>query len=249
MKQLTYLWVVMLSLFWVANFAFAGKVRTLYTNDRLMQPVFLTMGRSTILRFDDKPKTAVIGNQNYFSLEYIGNDITIQPQGVTSTNLFVYTENETYGLILQVGSPAVYDDLVNVRWKPGYISVDSSKKKPANLVDSVTLHVATEIKGQLRFEVLRAIHSVAQGVSILEIRATNLSKERLKLSEIDAQVVDLGQTQPYQKMVMSKEQLGPGESDQGRIIVRLEKLEGAQIVVSFHGKQQKLTLPRKFPRS
>jgi hypothetical protein len=248
-KESTYFWVVMVGFFGFANFAFAGKVRTLYTNDRVMQPVYLTMGRSTILRFDNKPKTAVIGNQNYFSLEYIGNDITIQPQGVTSTNIFVYTENETYGLILQVGSPAVYDDLVNVRWKPGYINIESGTKKPAHLVNSVSLHERAEIKGELRFELVKAIHSVAQGVSILEMSITNLSREKLKLSEIETLVTDSNQGHPYQKMVMVKDVLGPNESDQGRIILRLERLEGTQIVVTYHGKQQKLTLQRKFPRS
>src|SRR5688572_1194457 len=97
-------WLLIFAVGWVSSGqAMAGQVRTLYTNDRMMRTVYLAMGRSTILRFDEKPKTAVIGNQNYFNVEYIGNDLTIQPQGIVATNLFVYTESQTYGLILKVG--------------------------------------------------------------------------------------------------------------------------------------------------
>ncbi len=96
----------------------AGSIRTLEMNDEKMKSIYLKMGQSTILRFHERPKKVVIGNQNYFQIEFIGNDVTIQPQGPMSTNLFVYGKYHTYGFILRVlSSGSKYDDLVKVRWR------------------------------------------------------------------------------------------------------------------------------------
>lgn len=97
-----------------------AKVRDLYVSANEMGQINLKMGQSTILRFTEKPKKVVIGNQNYFNVEFIDNDVTIQPLGTAKTNLFVYGEYNTYGLILNVDNNSNYDDLVLVKrgWRP-----------------------------------------------------------------------------------------------------------------------------------
>lgn len=225
--------------------AHAGRVRTIYASDRTMQPVFLTMGRSTVLRFDEKPKSAVIGNQNYFSLEYIGNDITIQPQGVAGTNLFVYTEFQTYGLILQVGGQAQYDDLVQVRFRPGYVNVSDRTPKKRYLVSDMTIGKRLEINGVLRLNLPRAIQSIAQGVWIFEAVLENLSKENLAASDMQISAAAHDRSQPFTKAVCEKDALASGEKTQCRVIVRTERIDGAEIIVRHQGKEQKLILPRR----
>ena len=100
--------------------AIANGIRTVQVNDKKMQLIYLKMGRATVLRFTSKPKKVVIGNQNYFSVEFIDNDLTIQPLGKVETNLFVYTPYRTYGFILRVCSSCRSDDLVFVKWKSNY---------------------------------------------------------------------------------------------------------------------------------
>lgn len=234
-------------IFYLGYKAYAGHVRTLYTNDRIMPIVTLSMGRSTILRFDEKPKTAVIGNQNYFALEYLGNDLTIQPQGITTTNLFVYTENQTYGLILKVlgrGTDA-YDDLVNVRWKPGYVSVQGKTKKQIKLVNESALNLRLELKGVLKLGLNRVVHSVAHDVSILEFTLENVSKEPIRTNDVQISVLAPDGSKPFQKMAIEGESLPSLGRSQGRVIVRLEKLELAQVSVNFGGKSETATLPKK----
>ena len=74
--------------------SFAGQIRTIHMNPDKMRLVNLRMGQSTVLRFTDKPKKIVIGNQNYYSVEFIENDVTIQPLGRVKTNLFIYPPQE-----------------------------------------------------------------------------------------------------------------------------------------------------------
>ncbi len=100
--------------------AMASGIRTVQVNNKKMQLVYLKMGRATVLRFTSKPKKVVIGNQNYYAVEFIDNDLTIQPLGKVETNLFVYTPYRTYGFILRVCSSCRADDLVFVKWKSRY---------------------------------------------------------------------------------------------------------------------------------
>ena len=88
-------------------------IRTLLVDKKRMEPVYPSLGRSTVLRFKTKPQKVVLGNQNYYKIEFTENDLTIQPQGSESTNLFVYTKNDVFGFLL-VPTLGEYDDLVHV---------------------------------------------------------------------------------------------------------------------------------------
>ena len=108
----------MLSFCAVLLFLYAGEVKHIPTNDRAIPTIHLAMGQSTILRFKEKPKKVVLGNANYVHIEFIDNDLAIQPLKPITTNLFVYTSfGRTYGFKLKVGTEDYYDDLVNVSWK------------------------------------------------------------------------------------------------------------------------------------
>ena len=77
-------------------------VRTITVDEAMMAEIHLAMGRSTVLHFFEKPAKVVAGNQNYFNIEFTGNDITVQPLGPVTSNLFAYGEYHRYGFILRV---------------------------------------------------------------------------------------------------------------------------------------------------
>ena len=86
-----------------ADLALAGKVWALRATDNEMVPIHLKMGRSTVIRFREEPQKVVVSNQNYFNIEFIGKDVTLQPQAIVTSNLFVYPKNHIYGFLLRVG--------------------------------------------------------------------------------------------------------------------------------------------------
>ena len=112
MRVSNILWLALLT----GNLAF-GLVRTLTVDETTMAEIHLAMGRSTVLHFTEKPSKVVAGNQNYFNIEFIGSDVTIQPLSQVSSNLFAYGEYHRYGFILKVSGGERYDDLVQIRWK------------------------------------------------------------------------------------------------------------------------------------
>ncbi len=117
MKNLILLWPISLAL--IACFSARPSVRNLTMNDAKMEAIFTTPGMSTVLRFPEKPGKIVAGNLNAFEIEFVENDVTIRPKGHHSTNLFVYTSNNTYGFLLTVSRDRkIHDDLVIIWWKP-----------------------------------------------------------------------------------------------------------------------------------
>ena len=116
MKNFILAWVLLC----LSVMAMASGIRTVQVNAKKMQLIYLKMGRATVLRFNAKPKKVVIGNQNYYAVEFIDNDLTIQPLGKVETNLFIYTPYRTYGFILRVCQSCRSDDLVFVKWKSNY---------------------------------------------------------------------------------------------------------------------------------
>lgn len=128
-----------------------GEVRELRSNDLKVEPIHLSLGSSTVLRFMTKPLRAVLGNSNYFNLEFTRNDISIQALGEVPTNLFVYLADQTFVFSLDFESRR--DDLVIIKWRDQHSeiyrppeirvkkigkSILGSKKGTEVLVDQIT---------------------------------------------------------------------------------------------------------------
>ena len=98
----------------IAASAQAGMVRTLVMNSSKSEMIHLCLGRSTVLRFQELPKKIIIGNKNYFDLEFIERDVAIQPLKAVNSNLFVYGSYGSYAFNLSFLPSCRYDDLVKI---------------------------------------------------------------------------------------------------------------------------------------
>lgn len=134
MRVVKVLWLIVL---FIPISSFAGRVRTLPTSSQEMPVIQLMTGRSTVIRFVSPPKKVIIGNQNYFNIEFIDSDVTLQPLANTASNMFVYGDGFTYGFILKVNNQSDYDDLVFIRSKVPNLAMLPSEKSSA-LKKSVT---------------------------------------------------------------------------------------------------------------
>ena len=215
--------------------AFSGGIRTLKMNESLMEPINLRMGHSTVIRFSEKPNKVVIGNQNYFAVEFIDNDITIQPLGSFVTNLFVYTPHHVYGFLLKsLNYGKKYDDIVNVRWKPKSVSFRKKKKR-------VKKHSFTQKKINLnltlkdfKVQIHRIIFNKERGSHILDFTLKNVGFKRHKTKDIKVFMTRFKKRLENQDMVFSKDTLEIDEVIQGRVLIHLKVKRG----FSFNIKNQ-----------
>lgn len=74
------------------------------------------LGYSTMLNFDQKPTSAVIGDQDAFKVEFISNSISVKPLLPNArTNLFVFTEYGRYSFRLTCGAADAAQYSINIK--------------------------------------------------------------------------------------------------------------------------------------
>ena len=218
----------------------AGSVRTIGVNNDSMTPIYLRLGKSTVLRFPDKPRKVVVGNQNYYGLEFIENDLAIQPLGAVSTNLFVYTERRTYGFILTER----YDDLVFVRWKSDVEKAQA--REAAQPVRESRPNLSFKIGKQLKVTIEKVKAQPALGLHLVDSVVENTGKAEAALAGFTIRAMRQGKALDKQESAMEKDRLKPGEKTKVRLVLRLDQKTDFTLESKFNGETGKAILGRKF---
>lgn len=222
--------VFTLSLVLVNFYAYPEKIRTVWVNDTKMQSINLKMGRASILRFLEPPKKVVVGNQNYYSIEFIENDLTIQPLEDVETNLFVYTPYHTYGFILHVCYDCHYDDLVFVRWRPKYLSTQFvGKKKKSHEIKKqgnretkkpvFPIPMKFNVDDVLSVEVVKITLSHRRSVRIIDLNIKNMGVAREDLSSLRILASRKKIPLKHQSYVVEKRLLKGYEESRARLFI------------------------------
>jgi hypothetical protein len=230
----------LLSLLAITQGAMAGNIRTIDVSAKQMKTINLKLGQSTVLRFRETPKKVVVGNQNYFNVEFIGNDITIQPQGAVKTNLFVYGEYHTFGFILNAGNFNRYDDLVNVRWKSPRIRKAKKRKLSVKTVNK-------QIK--LKSKIICSIDKVTElrpNFYVLDFSLINKTKNIISISDIDLFLTRSRIKLSNQRLIFSSQRIEKNLGIKGRIFFNLKKKEGFTLQLFNKDDSSKTIISRNF---
>ncbi len=226
----------------------ASGIRTVYVNDSKMQRISLRMGKATVLRFPEKPKKVVIGNQNYHSVEFIDNDVTIQPLGDVSTNLFIYTPYHTYGFLLNVCHSCAYDDLVYVKWKSKF-----SPRKRAPRKKVVHAPVGFQSIG-LRFsvgkniEVLvsKTMNDSTRGIRFVDMTIKNTSESTVNTSGLSFFATRASKPLGGQGFVVEKDKLNKEEIGKARLFLPSREQRGFTLNGVMGESKGKVIIWRKY---
>ena len=222
----------MASVLLFSSLAFGGRVRTIHTNKDSMKHIHLQMGQSTVVRFTEKPVKVVIGNQNFYSVEFVENDVTIQPLGAVRTNLFIYTPNHVYGFILNSKHSGIYDDIVNVKWvSAGFILKEKPRKKA--FIEKKISKILKVKKIEVRLD--KVIINKDRGTHIIDFQVTNHGSEKLKEQDINFYLTRSKKNLAGQEYALRNSVILPGKTVEGRILVKLVTKKG----FTFNIKHQK----------
>lgn len=227
--------------FSIETFAQRKEIREVDTNDRLMKVVNLTMGRSTVISFEHKPVKVVSGNSNYFNVEFVGNDLTLQPLAPVETNLFVYTEKGAkFGFLLKVGSASIYDDIIYIKWKT-QSEILMKSLKPQKLLQPFKLSLGRDLEISVkRFSRLGEIKTYLIDFEILN------KGEKLKTSSVDVFVSRANQRFIGQKIIFEKEEIKKDEVTRVRILTRIEQAQDFSFTVKVNGKEVKSIITKDY---
>lgn len=222
-------------------FAQRKEIREVDTNDRLMKVVNLTMGRSTVISFEHKPLKIVSGNSNYFNVEFVGNDLTIQPLAPIETNLFVYTEKGTkFGFILKVGPLNLYDDIIYIKWKTQN-EILLKSLKPQKELQPFRLFLADGLEINVKkFLRLGEIKSYLIDLEILN------KGDKLKTSNLDIFVSRSNQRFIGQKLVFEKDEIKKNERTKARVLTRIKQAQDFSLIIHRDGKEVKSIITKEY---
>jgi hypothetical protein len=96
-------------------FAESATIRTVNVKSDLLIPIHTSLGYSTILEFQEKPLSSILGDQDAFKLEYVGNSITLKPLFHNAkSNLFVYTSFDRFNFSIITSPPPDTDYVVHI---------------------------------------------------------------------------------------------------------------------------------------
>jgi hypothetical protein len=118
-------------------YVYGRDIKTVNLSENEIYPLKLVLGKTTLLRFSEKPQKIIFGNKNYFNIESSDKDVAIQPLSQVSTNMFVYTEKQTFGFDVTVCESCSGDDFIKVFAKTGkqkdeyqVIEIEEFEEKP-----------------------------------------------------------------------------------------------------------------------
>ncbi len=94
----------------------AKQVETVHLTQKDIHQVYLKLHETTVLKFDSKPKPAIIGKQDAYLVETFKNVVAIKPIRKVSTNFFVFTKEGHFNFKL-IPSPTKYKTLIHVKRK------------------------------------------------------------------------------------------------------------------------------------
>jgi len=233
--------LIVLFIFCTVNASHA-KVRDLYMSSNEMGHINLKMGQSTVLRFLEKPKKVVIGNQNYFNVEFIDNDVTIQPLGTAKTNLFVYGEYNTYGLILNVDGDAHYDDLVIVKrgWRPSPTVQRQEPKQRQKEKFSFKKVIGEKLivtSENVQFHDSLKLH-------ILDLRVEHLKKEIINVNDFKFMTTHGNKTYGESKVIIDQKE--GNYMANIRLLLKLPSKKSFTLNVKYQGLEAKHIIEEKF---
>lgn len=234
---------ILVSILLFSSSAIAGQIRTIHMNADKMRSVNLKMGQSTVLRFTDKPKKIVIGNQNYYSVEFIENDVTIQPLGRIKTNLFVYTSHHVYGFVLNPNSGSNYDDIVNVRWSSQGIVLKQRRRVKSFKEKRVGQRIGLK---SVSVDILKVIINDKRGTHIIDFLVTNNTAKTIESKSLDFFLTKSGKRLKTQEFALISDELDPFHKIRGRLLVKLAEKSAFSFNVKHLNESARVIIHRRY---
>lgn len=236
-------------MFCFANVSSGGTVRTVYSDGITMLPIYLRMGQSSVLRFVERPKKVILGNSNYYSVEFIDNDLALQPLGAVTTNLFVYGQKNVYGFILKTNQGANYDDLVQVEIKENK-QKSSPEKIPSILKEVSRPKISFDIGKNLKVtlsQVQKFIGNKGNATPyVFDLIIENTSQNLIDLKKSNFELWSGKIKLSPQEVIFKDENLKAGKITTARIFASPQKGNDLTLQVNIQKLTVKNSISRRF---
>lgn len=211
--------VILLAVFLASiQFTFAKGIKTLTLNDSEVAQVRVALGYSTLLQFDTRPTQAIVGDQDSFKVEYVGNSIAIKPlMAGVSTNLFVVTDYDKFNFRITAGRG----------YEPDYIlRIKKKRTEPQSYSSSLTTKIlgASKSVSGITLKLLSVAMTRTNTALTYSFQLSSKDKQ-MSFQPGDFEILQNGRTLPIENIYLERLALAKGQRLYGMILVRAENLD------------------------
>ena len=196
----------------ISHAAVAKGIRTIAVTENEVVPVRLAIGYSTLLQFDSRPTQVIVGDQDAFKVEYVGNSVAIKPlANDSSTNLFIANQFERFNFRLTSGRGFEPDYILKVKRKRDDVGAASTSLKTKSIIregmqKGMRVKLLTVTTTQNNFAVIYSF----------EVAAIN---HRRTFQPGDFEVLQAGRSLPIENIYLERLVLERGQKFQGVVVV------------------------------
>ncbi|MCY4524705.1 MAG: pilus assembly protein N-terminal domain-containing protein, partial [Halobacteriovoraceae bacterium] len=208
------------------SFEVFSKVRTVRTNDQQIAQIRLKIGKSTLLSFPERPTKIVMGNPDFFTVEFVENDLSLNPKGIVETNLFVYTKQNVFAFLLRVASSGQYDDLVHVKYKPRYLYKSKSR-----------ISKFKKKEQSLKFDFERIEFVTKKKKLLIDFSLKNITNKKISLKRLAIKIFQEKRKLKIITFVLSPEDLKGRKKAKGKIVARFFKKGNIHLKVKLNDEK------------
>lgn len=196
---------------------FARGIKTMSLSESEIAPVRVALGYSTLLQFDGRPTQAIVGDQDSFKVEYVGNSIAIKPliSGV-STNLFVVTEYDKFNFRITAGRGYEPDYTLRIKRKRQEQNHESSGVKTKMLGTSKSASGVT----------LKVLSIGRTSSALIYSFQLSASGKKLAFQPGDFEILQGGRSLPIENIYLERLTIEKSQRLNGMILIRVENLSG-----------------------
>ncbi len=217
-----------------------------------MNRIFLKMGQSTVLRFNgDRPKKVVIGNQNYYNVEFVEgtSDVTLQPLQTVPTNLFVYCQKKIYGFLITTKRHGNYDDLVNIDWVPAKRTI-KIKSKIAVIHKKYVRKINHKLDiGKGLFVSNLVVTSFKnKNTVIVDFKIKNMTSKKFHFNKLKVFATRNNIKLENQIFVTRNDQFRPHKSVNVRLLVKLSSYRGFSLNIALEKQKTRHIIGKRYLR-
>ncbi len=191
---------------------FAKGIRTIAVSENEVVPVRLAIGYSTLIQFDSRPTQVIVGDQDSFKVEHVGNSVAIKPLASGgSTNLFIANQFERFNFSLTSGRGFEPDYILKVKRKRDDAEAGSTSLK----VKSINRE---GIQKGMRVKLL-TITTTKNDFAVIYSFEVAAVKKRRTSQPGDFEILQAGRSLPIENIYLERLAIEPGQKLQGVIVV------------------------------
>lgn len=200
---------------------FAKGIRTIAVSENEVVPVRLAIGYSTLIQFDSRPTQVIVGDQDSFKVEHVGNSVAIKPLASgSSTNLFIANQFERFNFRLTSGRGFEPDYVLKVKRKRDDAGSSSTSLK----VKSINRE---GIQKGMRVKLL-TITTTKNDFAVIYSFEVAAVKKRRTFQPGDFEILQAGRSLPIENIYLERLVIEPGQRIQGVIVVMKKHIRQKQ---------------------